>query len=94
MKRYFVHYWKDFSNTYEVLWADSPEAEAALPAGAERITRREAEELCRRERERRKYDAAFSGYATASIYPADGPDNIENSRHYELRGYIWERVVD
>ena len=93
MKRYYVHYYRDFGNTYTLYWADSPEMEAHLPDGAERITRARAIELAQAERERRHYDEAFSGYATPDIYPADMPtdDDPHNQRRYELRGYIWER---
>lgn len=71
-KQYFVHYYRDFGNCYCLLYAECPEDFAALPDGAERITRREAEQLCRRENERRKYDQAFSGYASNVIAPAAG----------------------
>ena len=93
MKRYYVHYYRDFGNTYALYWADSPEMEAHLPDGAEQITRARAIELAQAERDRRRYDAAFSGYASAAIYPADMPtdDDPHNQRRYELRGYIWER---
>ena len=45
---------------------------AARSENAERITRREAEQLCRRENERRKYEQSFSGYASNVITPAAG----------------------
>lgn len=71
-KQYFVHYYRDFGNCYSLYYAECPEDFAALPENAERITRREAEQLCRRENERRKYDQAFSGYASNVITPAAG----------------------
>ena len=71
-KQYFISYYRDFANTYVLLYAECPEDFAALPDGAERITRREAVQLCRRENERRKYDQAFSGYASNVITPAAG----------------------
>lgn len=71
-KQYFVSYYRDFGNTYTLLYAECPEDFAALPENAERITRREAEQLCRRENERRKYDQAFGGYASNVITPAAG----------------------
>ena len=93
MKRYFVHYYRDFGNTYNLYWADSPEMENVLPAGAEQITRRQAEALARAERDRRKYDEYFSGYASDAIFPVDYPqdEDIRNDLRYELRGYIWNR---
>lgn len=75
MKRsYYVHYYRDFGNTYNLYWADCPEMIANLPDGAERITYKRAVELCRREREARGFDQAFSGYADAMIMPAIKPD--------------------
>lgn len=71
-KQYFVSYYRDFANTYTLLYAECPEDFAALPENAERITRREAEQLCRRENERRKYDQSSSGYASTIIVPAAG----------------------
>lgn len=96
MKKYFVSYWRDFANTYSLLWTDSQEMEAALPSNARRIPRQEAERLCREERVRRKKMPDFSFYATASIYPADyNPDlhgDIASNPKYRREGYIWEKV--
>ena len=55
---YYVNYYSDFANTYTL--AKAP-ANVTLPEGWGRITRKEAERLARRERERARYDAAFSG---------------------------------
>lgn len=71
-KQYFVSYYRDFGNTYTLLYAECPEDFAALPDGAERITRRKAVQLCREEKYRRKYDESFSGYASTIIVPAAG----------------------
>ena len=71
-KQYFVHYTRDFGNCYCLLYAEYPEDFAALPDGAERITRREAVQLCREEKYRRKYDDSSSGYASNVITPAAG----------------------
>lgn len=68
MRKYYVHYYRDFGNTYNLYWTDGLESEAALPDGAERISRKRAFELARRERDARKYDPAFSGYADSYIY--------------------------
>lgn len=88
MKQYFVHYFRDFGNTYNLYYAECPEDFAALPEGAERITRREAEQLCREENDRRKYEKSFSGYADSRIYPAAG-DFDETGDH--TCGYIVPR---
>ena len=93
MKKYYVVR-GDFANVYTLFWADGPEMAAKLPNNAEQITRKEAEDLCKAEKERSKYNPAFSGYASSTIYPANYPGNdldLYNDRRYELRGYIWEQ---
>ena len=90
-KSYYIHYYADFSNTYNLYWADSPEMVSTLPAGAERISRDRAFSLCRSERERRKYNPSFSGYADRTILPAGYDGDIVTDPNYILRGYIWDR---
>ncbi len=72
MKQFFVCYHRDFGNTYNLFYAECQEDFDALPGNAKRITRREAEQLCREENDRRRDDPAFSGYADNVIYPAAG----------------------
>lgn len=94
-KQYFVYYYNNFGNTYNLYWADSPEMIAALPENAERISRKKAIQLCRDEKYRQKCDSSFSGYATTSIFPADYPEDedIRNDKRYSLvDGYIWCKV--
>lgn len=68
MKRaYYVHYYRNFGNTYNLYWALGGEA---VPANWERITRKAAISLCIRERDARRQDPAFSGYGDTRIYPA------------------------
>ena len=71
-KKYWVHYYKDFSNTYDLYWTDSKEMEEALPEGAERITRKRAFDLARRNSFYEQYNSAFA-MGTSYIYPASGP---------------------
>lgn len=59
----------NFSNAYALLWADDANVVSAEYPDAERITRAEALRLAREERERRRYDAAFSHFADAWVYP-------------------------
>lgn len=93
MKKYYVHYYRDFANCYKLYWADSPAMEADLPEGAERITRKRALELARCESDRRKYEPMSSGYADDSILPAGCDDaDLANTRDYILVGRIWERA--
>lgn len=68
MKRaYYVHYYRNFGNTYNLYWALDGET---VPASWERITRKAAISLCIRERDARRQDPAFSGYGDTRIYPA------------------------
>lgn len=91
MKKYYISYWRDFGNTYDLMWTDSPEMEKQLPANAERISRKEAIEKCLEELTARKNDPAFSGYASAAVYPAGYDGDIVNDRRYTLVNHIWER---
>lgn len=91
MRKYYVHYYQDFANTYNLYYAESG---FPVPDTWRQITRKEAEKLARAERRRRIEDEAFSGRACAEIFPADYPDDgdIINDRRYALHGYIWERI--
>lgn len=92
MKKYYINYYRDFGNTYDLMYVENEADEKALPANAERITRKQAEQYCRDELRAQATDPAFSGYASSSIIPASYDDYPENDRHMEKRGYVWERV--
>lgn len=71
MKKYFVRY-GNFGNVYSLVWVEDEKTEKAVFShGFERITRKRACELCAQENYRRKYDEAFSGYASSVILPYD-----------------------
>lgn len=71
MKHYYIMR-GPFSNVYALRYTETPEQEAeATRAGYERITRKEAEALARRERKRRTNNPSFAGYADAQIWPLD-----------------------
>lgn len=78
-KKYWVHYYKDFSNTYELYWTNSPEMEEMLPDNSQQITRKKALEMARENAWREKYDSGFA-MGSSHIYPADAPtdDHLEN----------------
>lgn len=61
---YYVCYYRDFANTYTVCRAPY---DVPLPEEWTRITRKQADRLCREERERREYDYNFSGFASSTI---------------------------
>lgn len=91
MKKYFVKYY-GFSNVYDVVYSENKEQEKqAGKKGYERITRKHAEKLISREKERRKYDQAFSGYAPILIYPIDFNAETENEGDFTICGNIAER---
>lgn len=70
MKKYFYKNTMGFSNTYELAYTETEkEEERALVEGFERITRKEAERLCRAERDRVQYEHFNSGYADSVILP-------------------------
>lgn len=89
-RKYYVRYWNNFSNTYELYYTDNGEA---VRDDFEQITRKEAIALCVEEKRRRKYDQAFSGAAATTIVPYGYRDdgNIWNDKMYYLDGYIWEK---
>lgn len=92
MKRFYVHY-GDFANTYRLAWAETPEqVEEAKNNGYERITRKEAENLCAEENRRRKENPSFSGYASNVIYPVEYVDNWENDEKMYKDRYIIDYI--
>lgn len=88
MKKYFVHYYLDFGNTYNLYWAETPEQLAiAEEKGYERITRKKAEQLCADENERRRNDGNSAYYATSAIYPIDCNHDLDE-RYMTKDGYL------
>lgn len=91
MKKYFVKY-GEFRNTYDVRYTENTAEEAeAIEQGMERISRKEAIELCTRESVRRKEDSAFSGYASDVILPFGYDGNWQNDESMEKIGRLIER---
>lgn len=95
-RQYFVHYYRDFGNAYDLLYADTENELNLIPDEAEHITRKEAEALAAAENYRRKYDRNFSGYADNAIYPVtmneEDKMHLANSDKYYKSGYVWERI--
>ena len=92
MKKYYVCYYRDFGNTYNLVYTDSS-MNIQLPDTYERITRDEALRLCAAENQRRKDDYSSAYLAASTIMPADynGDDDIMNDRRYHLVNRIWEK---
>ena len=70
MKKYYIEYTRNFSNTYNLYWADESNADC-VTENMERISREIALNMCSQEDYRRKYDQSCSGYADNRIYPID-----------------------
>ena len=88
MKRaYYIEYTADFGNTYNLFHAP---ADFNAPESWERITRKKAEQLARDERNRRRDDPAFSGFASSLILPHDLG---ENEDFYDHRRFVIEGVI-
>lgn len=91
MRKYFVKY-GEFANTYSVCYTANESEEAqAIEQGMERISRKEAIELCVRENERRKENPAFSGYAPTAITPFGYDGDWINDINMEKIGRLIER---
>lgn len=89
MKKYYISYYRDFGNTYNLYWAETSEQIAALPKNARKITRREAKRKCAEEKSARGHDPSFSGFASAVILPADysgEKDWRDDPAHYRMNG--------
>lgn len=92
MKKYFVSVYNNFANTYEIMWAETPDQIAyAMSQGYKRITRRKAEKLCAAENRRRKDNPSFGGYASSVIYPVDfDPSYMDMYCDLIQTGYVME----
>ncbi len=91
MKRsYYIERTADFGNTYNLFHAP---ADFKAPDSWERITRKQAEQLARAERSRRRDDPAFAGFASSVILPHELGENedIYNHRRFVIEGVIVSR---
>lgn len=79
MKKYYINYYRDFRNTYNLVYAEDGEV---VPDGWERITRADALRMAR----------SADDYGSRAIHPINYDGDIRNDRNYQLVGRIWERV--
>jgi hypothetical protein len=102
-RKYYIHYWRNFENTFELYYADTPEEAAKLEEVEEvyRLTRKQAEQKARNEMWAREHDAAFSGYGAVYVLPARvffnrDNDFIFNPQEEICRGrfYLSGRVLE
>lgn len=70
MKQYFIRYYRDFENTYDLCWAETQQQLSVInhDGGWKRIPCKRAIRLCIEERDRRKHDKQNSGYAPIYIF--------------------------
>ena len=68
-RKYYVHYYMDFFNTYSLRYVD-PDMPFVVPDGWQRITRKEAVALAREESHRVSINSSFSGAADDAVRPA------------------------
>lgn len=76
-RKYYRIDTNDFANTYRLVYVENEADAASLPENAEEIPYAEAKRLAIRERQRRKEEPNFSGYADDVIYPAEYDWNTE-----------------
>lgn len=94
MKKYYMKQYLNFRNAYNLAYAETPvEEKIAAGEGYEQITRKQAEKLCAEEKERRKHDQSFSGFADNFILPIGYDDYWPNDRNMVKNGYIIERIT-
>ena len=95
-RKYWIKYYRDFSNTYYLCYTETgKEEEQAEAKGWRHITRKEAIDKCIEERNRRKEDQEFSGFADVVILPfsynTDDDYWVNDPRMVLIGSYIVER---
>lgn len=89
MRKYYIRQ-GNFGNQYDLAYAETSEQCSMLEAiGFTRESRKFAEYDARAERDRRKYDQAFSGYADDVIYPAQYYIIAENKDVCDADTWLW-----
>ena len=77
MKKYYIKNKRGFANTYLIVYTETKiQDEKAEKEGYERISKIEAEKLCKAEKDRRKYNPMSAGYASVKIKSIDEVDYI------------------
>lgn len=89
-KNYYYISRGEFANVYQLCYAPSDQK---LPEEWERIPRRVAINYASQEADRREYDKAFSGYASALILPY-GMDEFDIDMYYkDVKFTVKDRIV-
>lgn len=94
MKKYYINYYNNAANIFELRWLDTKkDEEDAIAEGFERITRKEAIEKCKNERERVK--RGERNFADTIIVPFL-PARIRNTIGWDMDalttkdGYVYD----
>ena len=79
MKKYYAHYYQHFANTFDLISVKSKAEEKSLleyfsrndslEAHVERVSLKDARNMIKNERLRRRFNPDFSGYASMEIIP-------------------------
>lgn len=94
MRNYYIHFYDDANaNAYRLYYICYWDQRDLLPAGARRITARDAEKLARQERCRQIRRRPGAGAADAAVFPVDYDRNrseiAQDERYMLLKDWLW-----
>lgn len=80
-KKYYIYYWRDFANTFNLYWAYPGDI---IPESWERITKKKAIELINAYKD--------NDYGASSILPASfrTMSDMCIDKNFVCIGYVWE----
>lgn len=88
MKKYYIRYYREYGNTFEIRWIDNKEdEEIAIAEGFKRITRKEAIKKCTNAREEKRVNGVT--YGSTEILPLNIKPNSYLSDFNTEDGYIY-----
>lgn len=91
MKKYYINYYNDFGNTFDLCWVDTKEDEkAAIAKGYKRITRKEAIRKCVNSREEKRVNGYCYGSCEILNFNIAENLDINISDLWTDDGYIYE----
>lgn len=94
MRKYYIHYPRNFANEYSLRWAETKKQENyLLERGYERITFKTARDKIVGEEWRQKYNPSMSGYGDDHIYPFDWDDYDDDLEIFSDRYYVSRHIV-
>lgn len=88
MKKYYIRYYREYGNTFELRWIDNEEdEEIAIAEGFKRISRKEAIQKCINAREEKRVNGF--AYGSTEILPLNIKPNSYISDFNTDDGYIY-----